>query len=345
MTDDALMERAVALSRRARFSAPPNPWVGAVIVDAGGVVGQGWTQPLGGPHAEVVALREAGERAHGATMYVTLEPCAHHGRTPPCVEAIEAAGIGRVVVAIQDPDERVAGRGFLALRQAGIALDVGIGAEAVVDELLPYLYQRRSHRPWVLAKVAMTLDAKVADGLGVSQWITSAPARERGHELRARVGAIAVGANTMEVDHPQLTARPKDVGASFPQPERWVFARRPLSFCTPGVKITKETPEDFLDRLGAEGVLELLVEGGPTLLGSFLDHELVDELFVYVAPIIFGDQQASDAFRLTPPALLGDPGRFVHRGAENIGDDVELRLRSRRAEQSRADFVSVHLDS
>ncbi|MGC9155844.1 MAG: bifunctional diaminohydroxyphosphoribosylaminopyrimidine deaminase/5-amino-6-(5-phosphoribosylamino)uracil reductase RibD [Ferrimicrobium sp.] len=330
MNDTELMRRALGLGRRARHGSPPNPWVGAVVVADGGVVGEGWTQPLGGPHAEVVALGEAGERAKGATMYVTLEPCSHHGRTPPCVDAIVAAGIRRVVASIVDPDPRVAGRGFLALRRAGVAVEVGVESTRSVQELIPYLVQRRLGRPWVRAKVAMTLDGRVADRTGASQWITSPAARDRGHELRAESQAVVVGAETMEADHPLLTARPGG-GEASTQPERWVFAHRSLSYCTPGVQVSSAAPQEFLDDLGSRGVLSVLIEGGPTLQGSFFAEGLVDEVYVYLAPMIFGDDEAKAAFHLPVGRLLVDPMQLIPMGMQSVGADIELCLWSERA--------------
>ncbi|WP_298209287.1 bifunctional diaminohydroxyphosphoribosylaminopyrimidine deaminase/5-amino-6-(5-phosphoribosylamino)uracil reductase RibD [Ferrimicrobium sp.] len=332
MNDTDLMRHALALGRRARHGSPPNPWVGAVIVADGAVVGEGWTQPLGGPHAEVVALGEAGERAKGATMYVTLEPCSHHGRTPPCVDAIVAAGIRRVVASIVDPDPRVAGRGFLALRRAGVEVEVGVESTEGVQELIPYLVQRRMRRPWVRAKVAMTLDGRVADRRGASQWITSPAARDRGHQLRAESQAIVVGAETMEADHPLLTARPGGVETTT-QPERWVFARRSLSYCTPGVQVTAAAPQEFLDDLGSRGVLSVLIEGGPMLQGSFFAEGLVDEVYVYLAPMVFGDDEAKPAFHLPVGRLLVDPMQLILMGMQSVGSDIELRLWSERAGQ------------
>ena len=342
MTDQELMGRALALSRHARQSAPPNPWVGAVIVADGVVVGEGWTQPLGGPHAEVVALRAAGDLARGATMFVTLEPCAHHGRTPPCVDAIVAAGVTRVVASILDPDPRVGGRGFAALKDAGVQVEVGMESDRTVQELIAYLTQRRTGRPWVRAKVAMTLDAKVADSQGGSQWITSTEARDRGHLLRAQSQAIVVGSKTMEADHPLLTARPGGVMATL-QPQRWVFAHRELSYCTPGVQVTSESPQAFLDRMGGAGVLGVLIEGGPTLLTSFVDSDLVDELFVYLAPMVFGDDGAKAAFRLPAGRLLVDPLRLNLIEAQKVGTDIELCLWSNKA-TTLASLFATELD-
>lgn len=330
MNESELMRRALALSRNARHGAPPNPWVGAVVVANDVVVGEGWTQPFGGPHAEVVALQAAGELARGSTMYVTLEPCAHHGKTPPCVDSIVAAGVARVVASILDPDPRVGGRGFEELERAGVLVEVGLESERTVDELIAYLSQRRTGRPWVRAKVAMTLDAKVADRDGGSQWITSIEARERGHLLRAQSQAVVVGSRTMEIDRPLLTARPGGVTA-VTQPQRWVFAHRELSYCTPGVDVTSESPQAFLERMGRAGVLGVLIEGGPTLLASFVDLDLVDELYVYISPTVFGDDDAKPAFRLPTGRLLVDPLRFDLKETQAVGPDIEVRLWSERA--------------
>ena len=206
------MTRARALANAVRYDTPPNPWVGAVLVDpaTGAAVGEGATQPPGSAHAEVMAIAAAGELARGATLVVTLEPCSHTGRTGPCVEAIIAAGIARVVVAIEDPDERVAGQGIARLREAGIDVTLGLGADAVLDDLHSYLYHRRTGRPYVVAKVAATLDGAVAMADGSSQWITGPEARYDGHLIRAASQAIIVGAGTVRSDDPTLTARLHD---------------------------------------------------------------------------------------------------------------------------------------
>jgi diaminohydroxyphosphoribosylaminopyrimidine deaminase/5-amino-6-(5-phosphoribosylamino)uracil reductase len=202
------MAEAVAQGERGRFTAAPNPWVGCVIVASDGeVVGRGFHQRAGEPHAEVHALREAGERARGATAYVTLEPCAHQGRTPPCAPALVDAGVGRVVVAVLDPDDRVAGRGVDILRAAGIAVDVGVGAGAAARSLAPYLHHRRTGRPLCLLKTAASLDGRTAAADGTSQWITGPDARADAHRLRAESGAVVVGAGTALADHPSLTFR------------------------------------------------------------------------------------------------------------------------------------------
>jgi diaminohydroxyphosphoribosylaminopyrimidine deaminase/5-amino-6-(5-phosphoribosylamino)uracil reductase len=207
------MAEAVALGERGRLTAAPNPWVGCVIVAADGqVVGRGFHQRAGEPHAEVHALREAGERARGATAYVTLEPCAHQGRTPPCAPALAAAGVSRVAVAVLDPDPRVAGRGVALLEAAGVAVEVGAGAEAAARSLAPYLHHRRTGRPLCLLKTAASLDGRTAAADGTSQWITGAEARADAHRLRAESGAVVVGAGTALADHPSLTFRNLEFG-------------------------------------------------------------------------------------------------------------------------------------
>jgi diaminohydroxyphosphoribosylaminopyrimidine deaminase/5-amino-6-(5-phosphoribosylamino)uracil reductase len=208
LTDEAAMAEAVAQGERGRFTAAPNPWVGAVISDAAGeIVGRGFHRRAGESHAEVHALREAGDRARGGTAYVTLEPCAHQGRTPPCAPALIEAGVARVVVAVLDPDDRVAGRGVEILRSAGITVDVGVGAEAAARSLASYLHHRRTGRPLCLLKTAASLDGRTAAADGTSQWITGPEARADAHRLRAGSGAVVVGAGTALADHPTLTYR------------------------------------------------------------------------------------------------------------------------------------------
>src|SRR5437764_4873724 len=202
------MAEAVALGERGRLTAAPNPWVGCVIVAPdGAVAGRGFHRRAGDPHAEVHALREAGERARGATAYVTLEPCSHQGRTPPCAPTLVGAGVARVVVAVLDPDDRVAGRGVEILRSAGVAVDVGVGAEAAGRSLAPYLHHRRTGRPLCLLKTAASLDGRTAAADGTSQWITGTEARADAHRLRAESGAVLVGAGTAVADLPALTWR------------------------------------------------------------------------------------------------------------------------------------------
>ena len=222
MDDLEHMRRAMALAEEVRASTAPNPWVGAVVVPAGtsdpagGSAGgdpsappsyEGATAPPGGPHAEVTALAAAGPAARGATLYATLEPCAHHGRTPPCTDAIVAAGVARVVIGVEDPDPQVAGRGIAALEEAGIDVTVGVAAGEVAEQLAPYLKHRRTGRPWVVLKLAASLDARTAAPDGTSRWITGEAARRDVHRLRARSDAVLVGAGTVRADDPELTVR------------------------------------------------------------------------------------------------------------------------------------------
>jgi diaminohydroxyphosphoribosylaminopyrimidine deaminase/5-amino-6-(5-phosphoribosylamino)uracil reductase len=270
------MTRAAELGRAVRRAASPNPGVGAVIVPADGRVFEGATEPPGGRHAEIVALDAAGESAQGATMWVTLEPCAHTGRTGPCADALVAAGVARVVVAIEDPDPLVAGQGIDRLRDAGVDVEVGVAADIVAQDLRAYLTHRRLGRPFVTVKLAMTVD-----GLTTSEerWITGPEARADGHRLRAESDAILVGANTVRVDDPELTTR----DAPGPDPVRVVLGHAP-----PGAKVHPcvEKSGDLaavLRELADDGITSLLVEGGEQTARAFHDAGLVDEYVFYVA--------------------------------------------------------------
>jgi diaminohydroxyphosphoribosylaminopyrimidine deaminase/5-amino-6-(5-phosphoribosylamino)uracil reductase len=330
MTDDERwMGRALELAERGRGFVEPNPLVGAVVVRAGLSVGEGWHQRFGGPHAEVNALAAAGDAARGATLYCTLEPCCHHGKTPPCTDAILRAGVQRVVAAMLDPFPQVAGQGVASLRAAGVEVHVGEG-EALARELnRPYLTLLRLGRPYVHAKWAMSLDGKIATRTGHSRWISGAESRRRVHGLRGRMDAIVVGAGTVRADDPLLTARP-------PGPR--LAARVVLSSTgalpagcrllatagnVPVIVATLTGRGDAARRQGCE-VLELpgqdgrpavvellrelvrsrmtnvLVEGGAAVLGSFHDAGLVDELHVFVAPKLIGGTAS-----LSPAGGLG----------------------------------------
>lgn len=322
MTDEAAMVRAMSLARRASRRTFPNPWVGAVIVSpSGSVISQGATEAAGGAHAEVVALRGTGGMdLSDATLCVTLEPCSHYGRTPPCVDAIVASGIRRVVIGVIDPDPKVSGRGVAALRAQAVDVTVGTLEAKVFSSLYPYLAQRVDGLPHVSAKVAMSLDGKVADRDGASQWITSRPARDLGHRLRELSQAVAVGSGTYEIDHPELTARPGGHYSRY-QPSRYVFSRRP-GFSAPGMTVVTESPLEFVRDLGAKGVLRVLVEGGPTLVGSFLHEDVIDEVVVLMAPKVFGDDRALDAFVFSEPRDLMSAlsGQFMR--PRRIGEDL-----------------------
>ena len=307
------LERALELAERGRSTTHPNPVVGAVVVRDGEIVGEGWHERAGGPHAEVAALAAAGERARGATLYVTLEPCAHHGRTPPCAEAILAAGIARVVAAVGDPDPRTDGRGFARLQEAGIHVELPggeLGWHARVQNEA-WRTWTRLRRPFVTYKVAATLDGRVT--LPGSRWISGEESRRRVHELRAGADAVAVGMGTVRADRPVLTAR--GVGATR-QPRRLAFGRGPLP---EGVDLELRAGplDEELGALAEEGVQSLLLEGGPTLAAAFLRADLVDKLLVFVAPTLSGHG----------PALVSDmeaPLRLTRLGAERVGEDVLL---------------------
>ncbi|MHB8189116.1 MAG: bifunctional diaminohydroxyphosphoribosylaminopyrimidine deaminase/5-amino-6-(5-phosphoribosylamino)uracil reductase RibD [Ferrimicrobium sp.] len=326
MERSSAMRRAITIGSRATLRCAPNPWVGAVVLVDDEVVAEGATSAVGGPHAEVVALSQlSGLLGLKAELMVTLEPCAHHGRTPPCTEAIVRSGIRRVSIGVLDPDPRVSGRGVAALRAEGIEVVVGVEEEQVIDSLGPYLIQRVTGRPFVVAKVAMSLDAKVADYVGQSRWITGAKARAAGHRLRARSQVIAVGAGTMERDRPRLTAR-RGESLYRNQPERWVFSHHLIDDLDPGIHVTEETPDAFLDRHGSGGVVQVLVEGGPRLVSSFLKDGLVDELWVAIAPTLFGDPRACAAYEWHSGVDLGEVmrGRFLR--SVRLGDDLGVTL-------------------
>ena len=294
MTHRHHLERALELAELGRGTTHPNPVVGAVVVRNGQVVGEGWHERAGGPHAEIVALSAAGERARGATLYVTLEPCAHHGRTPPCADAVVAAGIARVLCAAGDPNPKTDGKGFARLREAGVSVEVA------ADDLASRARRQNeafrtwvaNGRPFVTYKAATTLDGRVAAAGGESRWISSEPSRRRVHELRASVDAVAVGAGTARVDNPRLSAR----GVEAPrQPRRLAFGRGPLP---PGseLELVDGPLADELARLAAEGVQSLLLEGGPTVAGAFLREGFVDKLLLFVAPVLAGGDDAPPLF-------------------------------------------------
>ena len=319
--DEALMARAVAVAERARLDAPPNPWVGALVVFDGTFIAEGATRAPGGNHAEVEALAAAGDRASGATLVVTLEPCDHVGRAGACTEAIIAAGVARVVVGIVDPDEKVAGRGIERLRGAGVEVSVGAGASLVDDQLAPYLWHRRTGRPYVVAKVAATLDGVIAMADGTSQWITGEAARADAHELRAQSQAIIVGAATVRADDPRLTAR---VGDRVLEPLRVVLgAAPPAARVRPCLEYSGDLAA-LLDDLGARGVLQALVEGGAAVTSSFVEADLVNRFAWYVAPAIAGARGTRAALSDLSTPSIGALRRGRVVGVRRIGEDVRV---------------------
>lgn len=326
------MAEAVACAGAARRRASPNPWVGCVVVDASGeVVGRGATEPPGGRHAEVVALDEAGERARGATVYVTLEPCSHTGRTGPCADRLVDAGVRRVVVAVADPDPLVAGAGLARLRAAGIEVDLGTGAAEVEEQLDAYLVHRRTGRPLVVLKLAATLDGRLAAPDGTSKWITGPAARRDVHLLRAESDAVLVGAGTVRADDPELTVRLEGEADEGParQPLRVVLGPvPPEARVAPALSLSGDL-RGVLDELGRRGVLQLLVEGGATVAHDFHRLGLVDRYVVYVAPVLLGGDDGVPVFSGPGAPTMADAWRGELVAVARLGDDLRLDLRQR----------------
>src|SRR4051812_15187506 len=365
-TDAQHLERAIDLAARGVGQVTPNPNVGAVVARADGeVVGEGWHEVYGGPHAEVNALRAAGEAAWGATMYVSLEPCCHQGKTPPCTDAIVAAGIARVVIASDDPSEKANGRGLGILRDEGVEVVVAAGELAARARLGNQAFRKhaRTGRPWVLFKSAMTLDGKAATPTGDSKWISGELSREPAHRWRAAVDAVAVGIGPALADDPQLTAR---VDGVHRQPRRVVFdslARLPVS--SQLVRAVAETPltvvvsraaprhetnaleaagveivvavgeneparvRSALDQLGDREVTSILLEGGPHVAGAFFDAGEIDEVRLFLAPLLVGGRAARDPLEGEGVEKIADAVRALTLDCERIGGDVLVSARLR----------------
>jgi diaminohydroxyphosphoribosylaminopyrimidine deaminase/5-amino-6-(5-phosphoribosylamino)uracil reductase len=328
--DRECMTRAIAAASRVRCITSPNPWVGAVVRTSRGDMFEGATREPGQDHAEVVALRAAGSGAAGATLYVTLEPCSHTGRTGPCTDAIIAAGVTRVVVGIDDPDPLVSGTGIAALRDAGIEVTLGVQTDKVRTQLAPYLKHRTTGRPWVVLKLAATLDGGTAAPNGSSQWITSPPARVDGHRLRAESDAILVGAGTVRRDDPSLTVRDYQPPVAPLQrsidPERIVLGKVDDAAKVQPCRQMGGDLGAVLDELGSAGVVQLLVEGGAATAGDFHRAGLVDRYVIYVAPALFGGDDANGLFEGAGAWDIGDVwrGRFV--AVERVGEDLRIEL-------------------
>jgi diaminohydroxyphosphoribosylaminopyrimidine deaminase/5-amino-6-(5-phosphoribosylamino)uracil reductase len=332
MDDVQHMRRAMALAATVRGSTAPNPWVGCVVLPAAhasdvATFFEGSTAPPGGPHAEVTALAEAGEAARGATLYVTLEPCVHHGRTPPCTDAIVEAGVSRVVIGIQDPDDRVAGRGIAALREAGIEVTEGVAADEVTEQLTPYIKHRRTGHPWVVLKMAASLDGRTAAPDGSSRWITGAAARRDVHRLRGDSDAVLVGAGTIRADDPELTVRLDDDQTSDDgQPLRVVLGRAPeAAKVQPALELGGDLDE-VLDELGKRGVLQLLVEGGATVAHDFHAAGLVDRYVLYLAPALFGGDDGRPLFAGPGAGTIADVWRGRLISVEQLGEDLRVEV-------------------
>jgi diaminohydroxyphosphoribosylaminopyrimidine deaminase/5-amino-6-(5-phosphoribosylamino)uracil reductase len=355
--DHAFMARALRLAERGAFTTQPNPRVGCVIAHADQVMGEGWHRRAGGPHAEVFALREAGERARGATAYVTLEPCAHQGRTPPCADALIAAGIARVVIAAEDPFGEVNGRGIARLRAAGIDVQCGLFRDEA-RALNPGFFSRIERgRPWVRVKLAMSLDGRTALANGESKWITGDAAREDVQRWRARGSAILSASGTVQADNPRLTVR-LPAGTEFTPPTRVILDR---SLRTPAASHVLDgsvptlllhgdgAPRHEVERfahvelesvpvragqlelasvlalLARRGCNEVHVEAGPALSGALLAAGLVDELVLYVAPVLLGDK-AHDLFALPNLTDMATRWRLRVGDLRTVGQDIRLLL-------------------
>ncbi len=349
------MARALELARGGLHTTHPNPRVGCVIVKRGIVVGEGFHARAGEPHAEALALKQAGARAEGADVYVTLEPCCHTGRTGPCTEALVAAGVGRVIAAIEDPNPLVAGKGLAALRAAGIAAETGVLEEQAAALNRGFISRMTRGRPWVTLKLAMSLDGRTAMGSGESRWISGDEARADAHRLRAEAGAVLTSVETVLADDPELTVR---AVATERQPDRIVLdtqLRAPLdaSVWKPGARriaIAVRPPEDRLDALRAAGVEvalagtnregrvdlasaldtlgrmeinEVLVESGPKLAGALLQAQRVDELVLYVAPSLLGDEARALA-SLPGLTALDQRIRLRYTDSRMVGADLRI---------------------
>lgn len=358
--DSRLMTRALELAAQGQGAVEPNPLVGCVLARGDQVVGQGWHQRFGGPHAEIEALRDSGDAAHGATMYVTLEPCCHQGKTPPCTQAILDAGIQRVVVAMRDPFPQVDGGGIEQLRSAGIAVDVGTLQDEARKLNAPYLKLLETGKPWVIVKWAMTLDGKLATGNGDSRWISNEQSREIVHQLRGRVDAVLVGRGTAEADDPLLTARPPghrtatrivlDSQASLPidsqlagsvdeapvlvvacndappqNRQRLTDAGCEVLLCDGATHAARL--EQLLVELGRRHMTNLLVEGGSQLLGSLFDAGAVDEVHVFIAPKIIGGAAAPSPIAGEGLPQMSQALGLDHPTVELLDGDVYLHGR------------------
>lgn len=330
LSDLGAMRRAMTAAAAVRRITSPNPWVGAVVVAADRGVTDGWvaefvgaTQPPGGSHAEVIALAAAGDRALDATLYVTLEPCAHQGRTAPCVDAIVAAGIRRVVVGVEDPDPRVSGKGLAGLRAAGVEVELGVAGDEVAEQLAPYLKHRSTGRPWVVLKLAATVDGRTAASDGSSRWITGEAARADAHRLRADSDAVIVGAGTVRADDPTLTVRHDVEGGD---PLRVVLGDAPPEARVhPCLELAGDLGE-VLDELGRRGTLQVLVEGGSTVAGDFHRAGLVDRYVLYLAPALSGGDDALPLMSGPAAPTVADIWRGHFFRVDRLGDDLRVEL-------------------
>ena len=361
------MSRALRLAEKGLFTTSPNPRVGCVIVNSGKVVGTGWHERAGEPHAEIHALREAGDFARGATVYVTLEPCSHHGRTPPCVDALIRAGVYKVVMAMDDPNPHINGQGKESLREAGIEIQTGLLADEAEQLNIGFINRMLHMRPWVRTKIAASLDGRTALKNGESQWITGEPARRDGHKWRARSCAILTGISSVRKDDPQLTVRHIETSR---QPVRvvvdsnleislqakllqnadstWIFTAQTDKekihrLEDTGARIVvlpdlvgKVDLKALMTKLAESGINELLVEAGPVLNGALITAGLVDEIIFYFAPSLLGD---SSQAMLALPEITDLSWKYDLQTIDvrKIGTDIRLMARFIRSSQKSAE--------
>ena len=359
MNEQALMRRCIDIARNGLGKVSPNPMVGCVIVRNGKIVGEGFHRQFGGPHAEIFALYHAGKKAHGATLFVNLEPCAHFGKTPPCADAIVQSGISTVVIASKDPNPLVSSRGIRRLREAGITVKVGVlrkEAELLNEKFFNFM---NTGLPFVAIKLAQTLDGRIADIAGLSKWITSEQARKEVHRLRSEFDAVMVGANTVCKDDPELIVRfmkrrnpiriVVDGRMSLPMSRKifntnkaptWVLTSttavkindsKVQKLVTQGVRVLTVSAsrllpaESILKTLAAEGITSVLLEGGASLIASFIKHSFADALHLFIAPKILGG--GLDGIRFDKPLFLHQHVKLRMTNAMSIGDDVLLEAR------------------
>ncbi|MBK7234379.1 MAG: bifunctional diaminohydroxyphosphoribosylaminopyrimidine deaminase/5-amino-6-(5-phosphoribosylamino)uracil reductase RibD [Sterolibacteriaceae bacterium] len=358
--DHAMMARALQLARRGLYTTSPNPRVGCVIASGADVLGEGFHERAGEPHAEIRALNAAGERARGATAYVTLEPCSHHGRTPPCADALRAAGVVRVVAAMEDPNPLVAGKGLAVLRAAGIVTERGLLEDEARELNIGFVSRMTRRRPWVRLKAAASLDGKTALNNGLSQWITGEQARRDGHAWRARSCAVLTGIGTVRDDDPQMTVRHVETtrqplrvvvdsrletplsarvldGASNDAPVLIACAiedpARSAALRARGAQVVllpnsagKVELVALLAELARRGINEVLAEAGFKLNGSLLREDCVDELLLYLAPCLIGEA-AQGLFNLPELATLGDRRELRIVDLRRVGEDIRILAR------------------
>lgn len=357
-SDQKRMELALQLAEQARYHAPPNPWVGCVIVKDERVVGQGFTQAVGGPHAEVMALRNAGDKAQGATAYTTLEPCAHHGNTPPCCAALVQAKVKRVVVATCDEDKRVKGKGIDYLKEHGVEVTLGVAEEPAQQLLAPYLHQRRTGSAYCVLKAALSADGRSSAADGSSQWISGVEARCDAHHLRDLSGAVVVGSGTALADKPALNVR--HITAKSPRPPLRVLldgtgrvpADGPLfdrnlgptlvftstqcsptarqewetagaEVCTVGTDAGRLKLKEVLAELGSREILQALFEGGASIAHSLIQEGLVGQLSLYIGPCLLG-AEGSPLLNGPSPKSINHAPRLALKHCTRLGDSVRL---------------------